>query len=107
MARGNLLHDSRRSPDGLYKGWKRCHEAWKYNQAGFYERVKNAYFAYLQLARAINTSIAQYNKRFPDYTLETLENVPEPNFLNSVDSLQNFFAETLKSFKSFEENWII
>ena len=68
------------------------------------ERVKNAYFAYLQLARAINTSIAQYNKRFPDYTLETLENVPEPSFLNSVDSLQNFFAETLKSFKSFEEN---
>lgn len=56
------------------------------------ERVKNAYFAYLQLARAINTSIAQYNKRFPDYILETLENVPEASFLNSVDSLQNFSA---------------
>lgn len=36
MARGNLFHESNRSPDGLTKDDRDAMKSWKHNQAGFY-----------------------------------------------------------------------
>lgn len=58
--------------------------------------VKDKYFTYLTLTRAINTAIIQYNKKFPDYKLETLENIPEPKFLDSIEDFKKFFIKWLQ-----------
>ena len=55
--------------------------------------VKDKYFAYLVLTIAINTVFVQYNKKFPDYKLETLENIPEPKFLDSIEDFKKFFIK--------------
>lgn len=63
--------------------------------------VKDKYFAYLILARAINTAFNQYNKKFPDYKLETLENIPEPKFLDSIEDFKKFFIKWLRDSKRY------
>lgn len=60
------------------------------------KEVEKNFFAYLLLVRAMNTAILQYNKRFPKYKLETLKNVPEPKYLESLEDFEIFFKNWLK-----------
>lgn len=67
------------------------------------KRAKQAYYAFLQLVRALNTCILQYNKMFPEFKLETLKNIPEPKVFKEVKDLSRFFKDTIKVLKTLSD----
>lgn len=62
-------------------------------------KIQNAFYAYIQLARAINSAIKEYNKTV-NTKLPTLQNIPNPSDLGISVELEVYFANWLRSLNS-------
>ena len=70
--------------------------------AEYQKRIKllnDSYFAYVYLLRTLNSMIDTYNKQHPNATIKMIDNVPEPNSLdsfsdkNTEEFIQNFINQ--------------
>ena len=76
--------------------------------AEYQKRIKllnDSYFAYVYLLRTLNSMIDTYNKQHPNATIKMIDNVPEPNSLESFSdkNIEEFIKNFIISMKELKE----
>ena len=76
--------------------------------AEYQKRIKllnDSYFVYVYLLRTLNSMIDTYNKQHPNATIKMIDNVPEPNSLESFSdkNIEEFIKNFIISMKELKE----
>ena len=68
--------------------------------------LNDVYFAYVYILRTLNSMIDTYNKQHPNATIKMIDNVPEPNSLESFSdkNIEEFIKNFIISMKVFKNS---
>lgn len=70
----------------------------KQEDAKTHTLIQNAYFAYIMLARLLNTGIHLYNKHNPNANLEVINNIPDPQYFDiTINNVKEFFTNFFRT----------